>query len=252
MNTYSNRRVANHLHGLIFELKERMNSRQDRPVMRTSVWRTLSVNEERTSVEAMHGWSEILRTKGKRKKAAHNIQKKCVVPLYFFLFLCIVIIPHSTPTRTRAWQWVTTNRSATAETEVRHSASEQSCKQSMKTDAFWRQRKHWSQKSQSDCAQMQARKWKGFKMKSGCRECLCRLRIRGSEAHNGMLTASLSNCAEAQKRGPQSKMQRVCSAWKHRALLSVKQRSTAECALLSRLTPKAWVAQAKLCKWMLT
>jgi hypothetical protein len=33
MNTYSNRRVANHLHGLIFELKERMNSRQDRPVM---------------------------------------------------------------------------------------------------------------------------------------------------------------------------------------------------------------------------
>ena len=34
MNTYSNRRVANHLHGLIFELKERMNSRQDRPVMR--------------------------------------------------------------------------------------------------------------------------------------------------------------------------------------------------------------------------
>lgn len=33
-NTYSNRRVANHLHGLIFELKERMNSRQDRPVMR--------------------------------------------------------------------------------------------------------------------------------------------------------------------------------------------------------------------------
>ena len=31
-NTYSNRRVANHLHGLIFELKERMNSRQDRPV----------------------------------------------------------------------------------------------------------------------------------------------------------------------------------------------------------------------------
>jgi hypothetical protein len=34
MNTYSNRRVANHLHGLIFELKERMDSRQDRPVMR--------------------------------------------------------------------------------------------------------------------------------------------------------------------------------------------------------------------------
>lgn len=34
MNTYSNRQVANHLHGLIFELKERMNSRQDRPVMR--------------------------------------------------------------------------------------------------------------------------------------------------------------------------------------------------------------------------
>jgi len=33
MNTYSNRRVANHLHGLIFELKERMNSRQDRPVI---------------------------------------------------------------------------------------------------------------------------------------------------------------------------------------------------------------------------
>jgi hypothetical protein len=33
LNTYSNRRVANHLHGLIFELKERMNSRQDRPVM---------------------------------------------------------------------------------------------------------------------------------------------------------------------------------------------------------------------------
>jgi hypothetical protein len=33
MNTYSNRRVANHLHGLIFELKERMDSRQDRPVM---------------------------------------------------------------------------------------------------------------------------------------------------------------------------------------------------------------------------
>jgi hypothetical protein len=36
MNTYSNRRVANHLHGLIFELKERMNSRQDRPVMQSS------------------------------------------------------------------------------------------------------------------------------------------------------------------------------------------------------------------------
>jgi len=38
MNTYSNRRVANHLHGLIFELKERMNSRQDRPVMRVCVY----------------------------------------------------------------------------------------------------------------------------------------------------------------------------------------------------------------------
>ena len=37
MNTYSNRRVANHLHGLIFELKERMNSRQDRPVMRHKI-----------------------------------------------------------------------------------------------------------------------------------------------------------------------------------------------------------------------
>jgi hypothetical protein len=33
-NTNSNRWVANHLHGLIFELKEHMNSRQDRPVMR--------------------------------------------------------------------------------------------------------------------------------------------------------------------------------------------------------------------------
>ena len=33
INTYLNCRVINHLHGLIFELKERMNSRQDRPVM---------------------------------------------------------------------------------------------------------------------------------------------------------------------------------------------------------------------------
>ena len=38
MNTYSNRRVANHLHGLIFELKERMNSRQDRPVMKSNIY----------------------------------------------------------------------------------------------------------------------------------------------------------------------------------------------------------------------
>ena len=37
-NTYSNRRVANHLHGLIFELKERMNSRQDRPVMQHVIY----------------------------------------------------------------------------------------------------------------------------------------------------------------------------------------------------------------------
>jgi hypothetical protein len=38
INTYSNRRVANHLHGLIFELKERMDSRQDRPVMKQSIY----------------------------------------------------------------------------------------------------------------------------------------------------------------------------------------------------------------------
>jgi hypothetical protein len=38
INTYSNRRVANHLHGLIFELKERMDSRQDRPVMTQCIY----------------------------------------------------------------------------------------------------------------------------------------------------------------------------------------------------------------------
>jgi hypothetical protein len=32
-NTHSNRQVNNHMHGLIFELKERMNSRQDQPVI---------------------------------------------------------------------------------------------------------------------------------------------------------------------------------------------------------------------------
>jgi hypothetical protein len=36
VNTNLNRQVLhNHLHGLIFELKERMNSRQDRPVIKT-------------------------------------------------------------------------------------------------------------------------------------------------------------------------------------------------------------------------
>jgi hypothetical protein len=42
-NTNSNRRVANHLHGLIFELKEHMNSRQDRPVMHKKIKKVLLI-----------------------------------------------------------------------------------------------------------------------------------------------------------------------------------------------------------------
>lgn len=50
MNTYSNRRVANHLHGLIFELKERMDSRQDRPVMNTMNVSFSIIRQNRSSV----------------------------------------------------------------------------------------------------------------------------------------------------------------------------------------------------------
>jgi len=46
-NTYLNSRVSNHMHGLIIELKERMDSRQDRPVIWDHKW---SVDEADISV----------------------------------------------------------------------------------------------------------------------------------------------------------------------------------------------------------
>jgi hypothetical protein len=50
-NTNSNRWVANHLHGLIFELKEHMNSRQDRPVMRVYLFSCKKQKKEQNTAK---------------------------------------------------------------------------------------------------------------------------------------------------------------------------------------------------------
>ena len=55
--TYSNRRVANHLHGLIFELKERMNSRQDRPVMPVYIYFVAILCECSTRANRVYSYS---------------------------------------------------------------------------------------------------------------------------------------------------------------------------------------------------
>jgi len=103
INTYSNRRVANHLHGLIFELKERMNSRQDRPVMQLNEWThcIINTNKEHSKIVLHFTWSpwyymtfqesEILRQTEYVKHSACYIHNTCIISVIPVQFLTLYV-----------------------------------------------------------------------------------------------------------------------------------------------------------------